>query len=251
MKTPLQRWVFFKRPCSYFPQKSFLLFFIIYLVLFQRPYVLGQNGWKLGLGNSNTQYKFLNSKGILIDYLKQGSGNSIFISAENTFLDSSSIMGQTTERAVYFLNHPFMLKFLTHATYELGLNFNQYNAVGDIQKISINYQTSYLGIFAAAGPYVYLTKGIYLSIKGNFSLQKISQGTQQLNNQYVDLMQEKEFNHLMLFVGYSGTLTKKLTNGLSLFVQAYQSRSYNRRSEGQENLNFSSLNFTFGLKIGK
>jgi hypothetical protein len=64
-------------------------------------------------------------------------------------------------------------------------------------------------------------------------------------------MQEKEFNRIMYFVGYSGTLTKKLTNGLSLFVQAQQSRSYNLRTEGEENLNFSALNFSFGLKIGK
>ena len=82
-------------------------------------------------------------------------------------------------------------------------------------------------------------------------LQKISQGTQQVNNQFMDLMQESDFNQWMYFAGYSGTLTKKLTNGLSLFVQAQQSRSYNPRSEGEENLNFSALNVSFGLKIGK
>ena len=242
--------VFFKRLCCkihpFFGLKP--LFCFIILLIGSKTF--SQNGWKLGLGNSNTQYKYLNSKGLPITFLKQGSGNSIFISAENTLLDSSIILGQTTERAVYFLNHPFMLKFLTHTTYEIGLNFNQYNAVGDIQKIAMNYQTSFLGVFAGGGPYVYLTKGIYFSVKGLVSLQKISQGTQQLNNQYVDLMQEKEFNRLMMFLAYSGTLTKKLTNGLSLFVQAQQSRSFNQRAENEENLNFSSLNFSFGLKIG-
>lgn len=245
-----KRHVFFKRLCCkllpFFGLKP-LFCFIILLI---GPKTFSQNGWKLGLGNSNTHYKYLNSKGLPITFLKQGSGNSIFISAENTLLDSSIILGQTTERAVYFLNHPFMLKFLTHTTYEFGLNFNQYNAVGDIQKIAMNYQTSFLGVFAGGGPYVYLTKGIYFSVKGHVSLQKISQGTQQLNNQYVDLMQEKEFNRLMMFLAYSGTLTKKLTNGLSLFVQAQQSRSFNQRAENEENLNFSSLNFSFGLKIG-
>jgi hypothetical protein len=103
MKTPLHRWVFFKRPCTYFSLKSFFKLFLFYLTLFQSPFVLGQNGWKLGLGNSNTQYKYLNSKGLPITFLKQGSGNSIFISAESTLLDSSSILGQTTERAVYQL----------------------------------------------------------------------------------------------------------------------------------------------------
>lgn len=250
MKTHLKKRVFFKRLCCFFPIPLFHFFFLFFLLLYS-PRLRGQPGWKLGLGNSNTEYQFLNSKGLPITFLKQGSGNSIFISAENTLLDSSSIMGQTTERAVYFLNHPSMLKLLTHVTYEMGLNFNQYNAVGDIQKIPINYQTSFLGVFGGVGPFTHLTKGIYLSIKGNISVQKISQGTQQLNNQYFDLMQESEFNRLMLFLAYSGTLTKKLANGLSLFVQAQKSRSYNQRTEGQENLNFSALNFSFGIKIGK
>ena len=250
MKSHPQRRVFLKDYASKVSSKFLFLVFWVPLYFFYEPSIFSQDGWKLGLGNSNTHYKYLNSKGLPITFLKQGSGNSIFISAENTLLDSSIILGQTTERAVYFLNHPFMLKFLTHTTYEIGLNFNQYNAVGDIQKIAMNYQTSFLGVFAGGGPYVYLTKGIYFSVKGLVSLQKISQGTQQLNNQYVDLMQEKEFNRLMMFLAYSGTLTKKLTNGLSLFVQAQQSRSFNQRAENEENLNFSSLNFSFGLKIG-
>ena len=251
MKSHLKRRVFFKRLCKIIPPIFIFLCIWVSLFLVNGPKLFSQDGWKLGLGNSNTQYMFLNSKGQPLTFLKQGSGNTIFISSEKTLLDSSIMLGQTTERAVFFLNHPFLLKFLTHTTYEMGLNFNQYNAVGDIQKITMNYQTSYLGFFVGGGPYVYLTKGIYLSIKGILSLQKISQGTQQLNNQYVDLMQEKEFNRIMYFVGYSGTLTKKLTNGLSLFVQAQQSRSYNLRTEGEENLNFSAFNFSFGLKIGK
>jgi hypothetical protein len=251
MKSHLQRHVFFKRLCNKVSTKILFLSFWVPLFLINEPRAFSQDGWKLGLGNSNTQFKFLNSKGLPVTFLKQGSGNSIFISAEKTLLDSSIILGQTTERAVYFLNHPLMLKFLTHTTYEMGINFNQYNAVGDVQKITMNYQTNYLGIFVGGGPYIYLTKGIYLSLKGIFSLQKISQGTQQVNNQFMDLMQESDFNQWMYFAGYSGTLTKKLTNGLSLFVQAQQSRSYNPRTEGEENLNFSALNVSFGLKIEK
>jgi len=249
MKTLPKKRAFFKRLCSSVP-----LTFVgsyLFILFFNSPTLFSQDGWKLGLGNSVTRYKFFDSRGTPITFLKQGSGNSIFISKESAVIDTATFIGQTTERAVYFLNHEFLTKLLTHITYEVGLNFNQYNSVGDIQKIPINYQTNYLGILASAGPYSHVLNGFYLSIKANTSLQKIVQGTQQLNNQFVDLMDEPEFNRIMIFLGYSATLTKNLANGLSLFVQVQQSQSYHQWVEGQQNLNFSALNFSFGLKIGK
>lgn len=249
MKNHPKKRAFFQRLCSTIPPKFVCQ--SLFLLFSYSPTAFSQDGWKLGLGNSVTRYKFFDSKGAPITFLKQGSGNSIFISKESAVIDTSSFIGQTTERAVYFLNHELLTKLLTHVTYELGLNFNQYNSVGDIQKIPVNYQTNYLGILASAGPYSHILNGFYLSIKANISLQKIVQGTQQLNNQFVDLMDEPEFNRVMIFLGYSATLTKNLANGLSLFVQAQQSQSYHKWVEGQENLNFSAVNFSFGLKIGK
>jgi hypothetical protein len=250
MKNHPKKRAFFQRLFSTIPPK-FVCQSLFLLFSYSPTTAFSQDGWKLGLGNSVTRYKFFDSKGAPITFLKQGSGNSIFISKESAVIDTSSFIGQTTERAVYFLNHELLTKLLTHVTYELGLNFNQYNSVGDIQKIPVNYQTNYLGILAGAGPYSHVLNGFYLSIKANISLQKIVQGTQQLNNQFVDLMDEPEFNRVMIFLGYSATLTKNLANGLSLFVQAQQSQSYHKWVEGQENLNFSAVNFSFGLKIGK
>ena len=249
MKTLSPKRAFFKKLCSKIPPKFVCQ--SLFLLFLNSPTAFAQDGWKLGLGNSVTRYKFFDSKGLPVTFLKQGSGNSIFISKESAVIDTSYFIGQTTERAVYFLNHELLTKLLTHVTYELGLNFNQYNSVGDFQKIPINYQTNYLGILAGVGPYTHVLNGFYLSIKTTISLQKIVQGTQQLNNQFVDLMEEPEFNRIKIFLGYSATLTKNLANGLSLFVQVQQSQSYHKWVEGQQNLNFSALNFSFGLKIGK
>lgn len=213
--------------------------------------LLAQNSWKIGLGHNVTQYHFFDSKALPVNFLKQGSGNSFSISSESIMLDTLNLVGQTTRKAIYFLNHHFLKTLLSHLTYEFGLNFNQYNSVGDVQKIQIIYQTNYLGLYAAVGPYIHLTKNIYLSIKGALSIQKIVQGSQLFNNQYIDLMQEAEFNELMIFPAFSITMTKKLSKGLSLFVQSQQSKSFNRLIEGQENLNFSVMNFSFGLKIQK
>jgi hypothetical protein len=209
----------------------------------------GQKGWKLGLGNNLTEYNFLTSKGLPVTFLKQGSGNSIFISSERAFLDTLSFAGQTTKKAIYYQNHSFAAKLFTHLTYDLGITYNQYNAVGDTQMMLFNYQTNYMGIMGGLGPFINLGKGLSVAFKGTASLQKILQGSQQLSNQYIDLKQEVEFNGLKIFTGYSAELIKNMNNGLSLFVQAQRTQTYNKAVAGQENLNFSALNFSFGLKI--
>ncbi|MFN5332584.1 MAG: hypothetical protein ACK5B5_07750, partial [Bacteroidota bacterium] len=53
--------------------------------------------------------------------------------------------------------------------YDLGINYNQFNTVGDVQNIPMSYHTDFIGLGAAIGPHIKLGKTTSLVVKGRVS----------------------------------------------------------------------------------
>lgn len=209
----------------------------------------GQKGWKIGIGNNLTDYLFLSSKGVKADYFKLGAGSSAFISSEKPFLDTSRIVGGTDRKSIYFQNNRFLAKVLSRLYYELGVTYNQYNALGDIQSIGFSYQTNYLGLVSGIGLSIPLGKGFGFGFKGKVYAQQLLQGTQELNATFLDLQQDSDFNKPFIFLGGSVELTKRVNNGIILFLQADNYSSYRPLISNVKNFNISTNNISFGIKF--
>jgi len=128
---------------------------------------------KIGLGNNLTSYQFTNSLGILNTNLKPSAGNHLLIGIERPVIDTLSLMSKYSKLAFYLGNKPNFTKLLTYLNYEIDLNYNQFNSVGDLQNYTFSYQTNFIGIQFGFGPQINLKHGYSIQLKTQFSLNKM------------------------------------------------------------------------------
>ena len=176
--------------------------------------------WNFEVGNNITRYVFTNSVGSNPDFLKSSSGLHLALSREN--------------------------KISKAFVYDLGLAYNQYNNVGDVQLIPFSYQADFMGLTGGIGPSYTGLHGLTVSAKASGAIQTLINGTQLLQNRYVDLMNDDQFKGLKVSIGYTLSITKKVNDQISVYT-SFQHLDTN--TFGSSTLNFIPSTFSFGLKI--
>jgi hypothetical protein len=176
--------------------------------------------WNLSAGVNTTKFVFSNAQGQNPEYMKPGAGNFLSLSYEQAL----------TPRFQY----------------DVGLVYNQYNAVGDVQKIHFSYQTDFMGLTGGIGPKLDLPYQLKATLKGRASLQQMVNGNQFLQNQYIYLSDDDQFSGPRFFVGFSLELERKVNQSISVFTQF---QHLDTIQFGASTLNFIPTTFSFGLKI--
>ncbi|MCZ2485087.1 hypothetical protein [Aquirufa antheringensis] len=176
--------------------------------------------WNLEAGNNITRYVFTNSSGNNPDFLKSSSGLHLSLSRENK------------------LSKAFV--------YDVGLAYNQYNNVGDVQNIPFSYQADFMGLTGGIGPSYTGLHGLTVSAKASAAVQTLMNGTQFLQNRYLDLADDDQFSGLKFSVGFTLSITKKVNDQISVYT-SFQHLDTN--TFGSSTLNFVPSTFSFGLKI--
>jgi hypothetical protein len=176
--------------------------------------------WNFETGNNITRYVFTNSSGANPDFLKSSSGLHLALSREN--------------------------KISKAFVYDLGLAYNQYNNVGDVQNIPFSYQADFMGFTGGIGPSYSGLHGLTVSAKASAAIQTLVNGTQLLQNHYLDLAEDTQFSGLKVSIGYTLSITKKVNDQVSVYT-SFQHLDTN--TFGSSTLNFVPSTFSFGLKI--
>ena len=137
--------------------------------------------------------------------------------------------------------------------YDLGINYNQFNTVGDVQNISMRYDTDFIGLGAGIGPHIKLGKTTSLVVKGRVSAVKMINGNQLLLNRYIDLADDDQFNSIRTMYGLSLDLRKQINAQVSTFVSYQYLTSYKQFIEpnrtGKSTVNFIPTTFSLGLVL--
>ena len=137
--------------------------------------------------------------------------------------------------------------------YDLGINYNQFNAVGDVQNIPMRYDTDFIGLGAGIGPHIKLGKTTSLVVKGRVSAVKMINGNQLLLNRYIDLADDDQFNSIRTMYGLSLDLRKQINAQVSTFVSYQYLTSYKQFIEpnrtGKSTVNFIPTTFSLGLVL--
>ena len=178
--------------------------------------------YKISVGSNITSFVFTNSSGLNPSFLRPASGLHMSLSRESAVSKS------------------FLLDF--------GINYNQFNNVGDIQNIPFSYATDFIGIHAGIGPRLNLGKGIALVAKANVAASTMVNGNQFLLNRYVDLSSDNQFSSIRTMYGYSFELSKQINPQLGVFAKYQHLDSYNF---GSSTLNFIPSTFSIGLSLSK
>jgi hypothetical protein len=176
--------------------------------------------WNIEAGNNLTRYVFTNSAGNNPDFLKSSSGLHLALSREN--------------------------KLSKSFVYDLGFAYNQYNNVGDVQNIPFSYQADFMGLTGGIGPSYTGLHGLTVAAKASAAAQILTNGTQFLQNHYVDLSGDNQFSGLKLAVGFTLSITKQVNNQIAVY-SSFQHLDTN--TFGTSTLNFIPSTFSFGLKI--
>jgi hypothetical protein len=206
--------------------------------------------FKLTQGIALTQFNYQNDQGQLVDGLKSGSGLSFQLAFHKASLvDTTQQKLEQTPFAIYLSQNAKIAKFLSLLNYDCGLQFNQLNAVGDIQNNAFSYQTDYLGIHAKFGIRIPLPWKFAVNLQGIASINKIVHGNQLLMNRYEDLTLDPQFSQIKFMGGYGGELEKRFTNKLAGFVSYQQTQTLNDEPEGLSTLNFKPTLFSFGIRL--
>lgn len=193
--------------------------FTLLIVLFFVTSLQAQT-WNFESGNNITRYVFTNSAGNNPDFLKSSSGLHLSLSREN--------------------------KISKAFVYDLGMAYNQYNNVGDVQNIPFSYQADFMGLTGGVGPSYTGLHGLTVSAKASAAIQTLVNGTQFLQNRYIDLANDDQFTGLKISIGYTVSITKKVNDQISVYT-SFQHLDTN--TFGSSTLNFIPSTFSFGLKI--
>lgn len=137
--------------------------------------------------------------------------------------------------------------------YDLGISYNQFNTVGDLQNISMRYDTDFIGLGAGIGPHIKLGKTLSLVVKGRVSAVKMINGNQLLLNRYINLADDDQFNSIRTMYGLSLDLRKQINAQVSTFVSYQYMTSYKQFIEpnrtGTSTVNFVPSTFSIGLVL--
>ena len=200
--------------------KKFLFFFLLSLPAYSQSY-------QVSVGSNLTSYLFVNSASVNPANMRAASGMHLSIHREKA------------------LSNDFY--------YDLGINYNQFNAVGDVQNIPLSYATDFVGLGAGIGPHIGLGKTLSLVVKGRVSAVKMIHGNQMLLNRYINLADDEQFNSVRTMYGLSLELRKQINAQVSTFVSYQYLTSYKQfispNKTGTSTVNFVPSTFSIGLVL--
>lgn len=206
--------------------------------------------FKLTQGIAITQFDYQNDKGQNVQGLKSGSGLAFSLAFHKASLvDSAKYKLEQTPFAIYLGQNPKVAKLLSLINYDLGLQFTQLNAVGDIQNNAFSYQTDFIGIHGKLGVRIPLPAKFSLNLQGIVSANKIIHGNQLLINRYIDLTEDTQFAALKIMAGYGAELEKRFSDKLAGFFTYQQTQTLNSNPVGQSTLHFKPTMFSIGIRF--
>ncbi|MFN5336079.1 MAG: hypothetical protein ACK5BR_05255 [Bacteroidota bacterium] len=202
-----------------------MLLRILFFILLSLPAY--SQSYQLAVGSNLTSYLFVNSNSINPANLRAASGMHLSLHREAA------------------ISNDFY--------YDLGINYNQFNTVGDVQNIPLSYHTDFIGLGAGIGPHIKLGKTTSLVVKGRVSAVKMINGNQLLLNRYINLADDDQFNSLRTLYGLSLELRKQINAQVSTFVSYQYLTSYKQFIEpnktGTSTVNFIPTTFSLGLVL--
>jgi hypothetical protein len=219
----------------------------LYILLVQTAFA---QQFKLTQGVAITQFQYQNDQGKLIDGLKSGSGLAFQLAFHNaSIVDTTKQKLEQTPFSIYLSQHTKVSQLLSLLNYDLGLQFSQLNAVGDIQNNAFSYQTDYLGVHGKLGIRIPLLFKTAFNLQGIVSVNKIVHGNQLLLNRYEDLTQDDQFSQIKFMGGFGVEVEKRFSDRLAGFFSFQQTQTLNAQPKGQSTLNFKPTMLSFGMRI--
>ncbi|MFM7019841.1 MAG: hypothetical protein ACKOXC_03480 [Aquirufa sp.] len=205
--------------------------------------------WTFQAGINVTTFSFQNSSGQALKGIKPGSGNSLGIQYQRNWVDTSALLLKSNPAAIYINQHPIIAKLLSRFQWGVGIHLNQYNAVGDAVNTAYSYQTNYVGISPSLGYKQKVYKGLSFQGSGILQVNGLLQGNQWVNNQFVELKNDPQFNGIQSLTGFQIGLSQKITESFQISLQYGQLLNTAPIASQGTTLSMQPMHLLFGIII--
>jgi hypothetical protein len=206
--------------------------------------------FKMSQGVSITEYQFINELGVPVQGIRAASGISTQASFHKANLfDKDKMNVEQGKIALFLAKNPTLFNLLSKLNYDLGIQYLQMNAVGDIQKNAFSYQNDCIGLQGKFGLRINLPFKFSVNIQTVIMGQKMLYGTQFVNGRYVNLAEDPQFSSVKALAGFGGEFERKFSERLTGFFAYQQSQTLSDSALGQTSLNFKPVVFSLGFRI--
>lgn len=131
--------------------------------------------------------------------------------------------------------------------YAIGMNLNEYNAIGGNAVNSYSWNTQYLGIQNTFSYAFITTGGLEATVNGGLGLATLIYGKQNINGQFMDLSTQKEFFGIWLAPKLGIQASYNVENDIFLSLGYAYSKSFNMSNSTAEKLAFNNSQIQFGV----
>ena len=133
--------------------------------------------------------------------------------------------------------------------YAIGLNLNEYNAIGGNAVSSYSWNTQYLGVQNTFSIAFLKASGLEVSANAGLGINSLIYGKQNTNGQYLDLSSQKEFSGLWIAPKLGLQASYNVNNDINLSLGYGYSKSFNLTNSTAEKLSFNNNQIQFGVNF--
>ena len=133
--------------------------------------------------------------------------------------------------------------------YAIGLNLNEYNAIGGNAVSSYSWNTQYLGVQNTFSIAFLKASGLEVSANAGLGIKTLIYGKQNINGQYLDLSSQKEFSGLWIAPKLGLQASYNVNNDINLSLGYGYSKSFNLTNSTAEKLSFNNNQIQFGVNF--
>lgn len=221
----------------------------IWLFFLLVSYTATAQQWSFQVGTNLTAFDFKNNSGNTITGIKKGSGNIYSVQYQRKLVDTTALLLKSSPKVIFFNQHPTLAKLLGKIQWGVELNINQYNAVGDAANVSYSYQTDYIGISPSLQYTQQVYKGLRIQASGLLQVAQLLHGNQWVNNRFMDLKDDVQFNGILGLGGYQIGVQQTIAENIRISIAYRQASSLSPKQAQGTSLAISPTSILFGITI--
>ena len=131
--------------------------------------------------------------------------------------------------------------------YAIGMNINEYNAIGGDSVNSYSWNTQYLGLQNTFSIAFINKNGFEVSVNAGLGISSLIYGKQNINGHYLNLSSQKEFSGLWLAPKLGLQASYNVSNDIFLSLGYGYSKNINLTNSTSEKLSFNNNQLQFGV----
>lgn len=185
--------------------------------------------WSYQMGINSARFRYVSPSGLSLNSFQPDAGLHLSILRSNRLINPNKTKS----------------RFLKKIDYQIGLDINQYNTVGETQNVPFSYASTFVGINLGIGSNTSLGWGLNLAYRTQLKTNKLILGSQKTGNEVFNLRGNSQFDRIQWQLGGEVKLSKKINSQVATFIffsEAWQVN--NSQADGSQfAINPTSLGF--------